>query len=296
MAQRFPIERVAAGIVFIWGVVMMSTAGCRSFHGLYAQRFFLGMIESGVSPMFMLVVSGFYQKHEQALRMGIWYSATGYVSIFSPLINYGLGHITGGSLNSWQYMYLVAGALTILWSFVILFFMPPDPIRVRGFNDRQRYIAVARLRVNNAGVRNTHFKLNQALEVLYDPRGWLVFSMAFLLMIGNGPVSTFTPIIISSFGFSPLNSLLLVMPAGFIIGTIEWVAPWFCYKFKNVRTYAIVVCQCGTILAAILLWQLPLDGSATGGLLYAVFTLPCLGGTYAVLMGLQTANTAGGWI
>lgn len=78
-------------------------------------------------------------------------------------------------------VYLVAGALTVLWSFVIFFFMPPDPIRVKGFTDRQRYIAVARLRSNNAGVRNTHFKLAQALEVFIDLRAWMVFSMAFLI-------------------------------------------------------------------------------------------------------------------
>jgi MFS family permease len=76
LAQRFPIERVATSIVFVWGIVMMSTAGCTSFHGFYAQRFFLGMIESGVSPMFMLIVAGFYKKHEQALRMGVWYCAS----------------------------------------------------------------------------------------------------------------------------------------------------------------------------------------------------------------------------
>jgi MFS family permease len=76
MAQRWPVERVATGIVFIWGIVMMSTAGCSSYSGFYAQRFFLGMIEAGVSPMFMLVVSGFYRKHEQALRMGLWYCAS----------------------------------------------------------------------------------------------------------------------------------------------------------------------------------------------------------------------------
>jgi MFS family permease len=115
MAQRYPIERVAATIVCIWGGVMMSTAGVKSFHGLYAQRFFLGFIESGVSPMFMLVVSGWYKKQEQALRMGAWYCCTGYVSIVSPLINYGLGHITTGSLHPWQYMYLVAGGLTVCW-------------------------------------------------------------------------------------------------------------------------------------------------------------------------------------
>jgi hypothetical protein len=110
-------------------------------------------------------------------------------------------------------------------------------------------------------------------------------------VIANGPVSTFIPIIINSLGFSELNSLLLVMPAGAIIGTVEWVAPYLCYKFKGVRTYVIVVCQMGTILAALLLWQLP--QSVLGGQLYACFTLATFGGSYAVLMGLQTANTAG---
>jgi hypothetical protein len=84
-------------------------------------------------------------------------------------------------LLTFSKVYLVAGALTVLWSFVIFFFMPPDPIRVKGFSERQRYIAVARLRSNNAGVRNTHFKLAQALEVFIDPRAWIVFSMAFLI-------------------------------------------------------------------------------------------------------------------
>ncbi|KAJ4380369.1 hypothetical protein N0V86_004680 [Didymella sp. IMI 355093] len=165
--------------------------------GFYAQRFFLGFLESGVSPMFMLIVGGWYKKREQALRMGAWYSATGYVSMVSPLINYGLGHINGGGLAPWQYMYLVAGSITVLWAFVILFFMPPDPIRARGFNDRDRYIAVARMKENNSGVRNKHFKVAQVWESLCDIKFWLIFSIAFLMMIANGPVSTFIPIIIS---------------------------------------------------------------------------------------------------
>ncbi|KAK7217741.1 hypothetical protein V2G26_005744 [Clonostachys chloroleuca] len=253
LAQRFPIERVCSGIVFIWGACVMCTVACKNYQSLYAQRFFLGFLESGVSPMFMLVVGGWYKRDEQALRMGIWYCATGYVALIAPLINFGLGHIKGGTLNSWQYMYVIAGAITILWGFVILFFLPPDPIRARGFTERERYIAVARLRVNNAGVRNTHFKWQQAFEVLVDIRFWLTFSMAFLIMIANGPVSTFIPIFISNFGYSTLNSLLLSMPAGVVIGTID----------------------------------------EKGGLLFACYILATFGGGYAVLMGLQIANTAG---
>ncbi|OCL13929.1 MFS transporter [Glonium stellatum] len=291
MAQRFPIERVASCIVAVWGACLMCTAACTNWKGLYAQRFFLGFLESGISPMFMLVVGGWYKKQEQALRMGAWYSCTGFVSAVSPLINYGLGHITGGGLRPWQYMYLVAGIITILWAIVIYFVMPPDPIRAKGFSERERYIAVARMRENNSGVRNKHFKVEQVWESLLDIRFWIIFSIAFLIMIANGPVSSFIPIIISGFGFNRLNSLLLTMPAGVVIGMIELSAPYAAAKIPQARTWIIAICQTGTIVASLLLWLLP--RSSKGGLLFACYVLASFGGGYAVTMGLQIANTAG---
>jgi predicted MFS family arabinose efflux permease len=129
---------------------------------------------------------------------------------------YGLGHITG-SLSPWRYMYIVAGIITILWSAVILFFMPPDPIHGHNLNERERYIAVARLRTNNSGVRNKHFKKEQFYELLIDLEFWLVFCITFLTMWANGPISTFIPTIIHGFGFGTLTSLLLVMPSGAIM-------------------------------------------------------------------------------
>lgn len=290
MAQRWPIDRVAAGLIVVWGICLMCTAAVSTYQGLYAQRFFLGFLESGISPMFMLVVGSWYRTPEQALRMGAWYCATGYVSIIAPLINYGLGHIAG-ALSPWRYMYIVAGAITILWGVVIYFILPPDPVRAKGFTDRERYIAVARLRSNNSGVRNTHFKGGQVLDALTDVKFWLSFSMSFLLMIANGPVSSFIPIIINGFGFNVLTSLLLSMPAGAVIGTIELVAPLAAYKIPGARTYIIFICEMGTILASLLLWLLPRDQK--GGLLFGVYILASFGGAYAVLMGLQIANTAG---
>ncbi|KAI8940646.1 hypothetical protein NX059_001916 [Plenodomus lindquistii] len=290
LAQKFPIERVASGIVFVWGICLILTVVCRDYKDIYAQRFFLGFLESGISPMFMVIVGSFYKKNEQAFRMGIWYSCTGYVSIFSPLINYGLGQAKG-PLSPWKYMYIFAGSLTIVWGIALWWLLPPDPVRARGFTERQRYISVARLRTNNSGVRNTHFKGEQVLELLIDEKFWLLFAIAFLCMISNGPISTFSPIIIASFGFSGLNSLLLVMPAGAYAGTVQLLVPWLCYKFPNIRTYAIFLAQMGTTLSALLLWNLP--RSEKGALLFAVYILPSVGAGYAVLMGLGLANTAG---
>lgn len=70
LAQRYRIERVACGIVTVWGICLLLTITCSSYRGLYAQRFFLGFLESGVSPMFMIIVGSWYKKDEQAFRMG----------------------------------------------------------------------------------------------------------------------------------------------------------------------------------------------------------------------------------
>jgi fucose permease len=53
MLQRWPIERVVAGIVVAWGVCLMCSAACTDdYQSFYAQCFFLNFLESGVSPMF----------------------------------------------------------------------------------------------------------------------------------------------------------------------------------------------------------------------------------------------------
>lgn len=185
--------------------------------------------------------------------------------MFAPLINYGLGHVKD-ALSPWKYMYIFAGSITILWSVVMYFFLPPEPIRAKGFSERERYIAVARLRANNAGVRNTHIKSAQILEVLYDLRFWTAFLTAFCIMVANGPLSTYMPIIISGFGYSPLNSLLLSMPAGAIAGSFTILSTWLAgrYTHRGWRTWLVIGFQMPIILGALLLWQLPQHNKGEG--------------------------------
>ncbi|KAE9973696.1 hypothetical protein EG328_004254 [Venturia inaequalis] len=290
LAQRFPIERVASVTVTLWGICLILTTVCTNYKGIYAQRFFLGALESGINPMFMMIVASFYRKNEQAIRMGIWYSCTGYVSIVSPLINYGFGSLHGGK-GTWRYMFYFAGSLTIVWGIAIFFLLPPDPVRAKGFNDRERYIMIARLRPNNAGVRNTHFKAKQAWELFLDLKFWLMFIIALLCQVTNGPISAFIPIIVKGFGFTSLNSILLIMPAGAYSGTLQLILTFLAGKYTNIRSYLVFGSFMGTIFSAVLLWKLPLKD--LGGLLFAIIILPSFGAGYAVMMGLQVANIAG---
>lgn len=180
-------------------------------------------------------------------------------------------------------MFLFAGGLTVAWSFVLLFYFPPDPVRVKGFGDRERYIAVARLRTNNSGVRNTHFKKAQFLELLLDIKFWTLFAIGFLNQIPNGPGSTFLPIIISGFGFDSFKSLLLYMPYGFLAGMGCFGLPWLATKFPNKRCFIIIGGFLTTIVSCSLLWKLP--RSSQGALLFSCYLFPFWGGSFAVIMG-----------
>lgn len=188
-------------------------------------------------------------------------------------------------------MYYFGGGATIIWGAVLYFLLLPDPVRAKGFDSRERYIMVARLRTNNSAIRNTHLSFLQIQELFLDLKFWLLFSCSFLVMIANGPITTFFPIIISGFGFNELNSLLLSIPPGIYAGFLQLILPYIAYRFKNCRSYLIVGAMLLTTLAALLLWLLP--RSATGGLLFGIIILPSTGAAYAILMGLLVANTAG---
>jgi MFS family permease len=74
---RLPLPPACAAVVAIWGVVCICTVACSNYGGFVAQRFFLGLIESAVSPAFVTVTCLWYKPEEQAVRIGVWYSATG---------------------------------------------------------------------------------------------------------------------------------------------------------------------------------------------------------------------------
>lgn len=91
------------------------------------------------------------------------------LSVISPLVNYGLAHITGGSMNPWQYMYFFAGGITLLWGVALIWIFPDLPQQAKGFSDEEKQLLLERMRANNAGSENTHVKPYQIAEAFASP-------------------------------------------------------------------------------------------------------------------------------
>lgn len=220
-------------------MVVLCTPACTSYSGILVNRFMLGVIESGVSPAFMLCTGMWYTHSEQVFRSSLWYSFSGGSNIISPLINYGLGHITGGTLHPWQYMYLIAGLATLMWSIILWFVFPGSPQVAKGFTAEERLLILERVRSNNAGAENRHFKWYQFKEALLSYQFWFIFLLSTLSSIGSGAVTTFGSIIFNGMGFSTFQSLLLNIPIGALAFICVLGSGYIGRKVPNSRLYVL---------------------------------------------------------
>jgi len=100
---------------------------------------------------------------------------------------------------------LIFGVLTIAVGIVIVIYLPDNPMHAKFLSHDERIIAVERLRVNQTGIENKKFKLNQALASLADPQIWLLFLITSISNIPNAALGSFGSIIIEKcvFMFCP---------------------------------------------------------------------------------------------
>ena len=136
-----------------------------------------------------------YTRREQPLRMGLWYTANGIGIAGGGLLGYGIGHIRG-SLPSWKYEFLIVGALCCVWGIVMFIFLPDSPVTAPLLSLRHRRIAVERLRGNQTGVVNKHFKAYQLKEAFMDYKLYLLFLLGLVGNVPNGGISNFGTLII----------------------------------------------------------------------------------------------------
>lgn len=177
LLQRFHQGKTLGCVIILWGMVAMLTAAVTTWQGLFVQRFFLGFIECVVPPAFLCIISGYYTQDEQALRQSWWYSAAGGWTIIGSALSYGFGHISSGSLHTWQYLYLLAGGLTALFGVCVCFIFPDSAASAGFLTADQRVVAIERLRKGQTGVRCRKIKGYQVRESFLDIKIWIYFAM-----------------------------------------------------------------------------------------------------------------------
>ncbi|KAJ5806404.1 MFS transporter [Penicillium pulvis] len=214
LLQRYPVGKLIGVMLFVWGSVCMLQAAVFNFAGFFAIRFFLGLLEAVVSPAFIMLTSMLWTREEQSLRSSYWLSVNGISAIVGALLAYGAGHATGLAVPQWKLIYLIVGAMTIAWGFVVYFYLPDGPHNVKMLTEYERVVAVWRISRNKTGLKHPKIVPSQIKEALLDPRQWLLYLMAICYGLLNGGVANFLAAIVEGFGYSPLRTSLLQTPVG----------------------------------------------------------------------------------
>ncbi|KAK1761589.1 major facilitator superfamily domain-containing protein [Echria macrotheca] len=289
--QRFNVGRILGAIVVVWSGICMLTAAVTSYKGLYVQRFFLGFVESIIPTGFMCIVSGYYTQQEQSLRQSWWFSSTGLFTIIGGALNYGFAQITGGTLHSWQYIYLLAGVLTFAFG-ISCFAMPNSPVTAWFLTSDEKFAAVERLRQSQTGVRCTKIKASHIKESLMDPKIYLIFLMMASAYTMNGAVSGFGPLIVSTFGWSTLDSILFQFPLGGLCFIVILLTGYLGTKIPNIRLIMLILTCLPVIAGCALIWKSEWTYHAAAPVVgYSITGF--FGGTVSLIITVGMSNVAG---
>ncbi|KAF2166005.1 hypothetical protein M409DRAFT_66912 [Zasmidium cellare ATCC 36951] len=294
LLQKLPIAKFISVMFFGFGVVLIATAWVRSFPVFIFLRVLLGAMEAPIIPGGYLILSMWYTRHEQSLRTGFMYTNWSTIILIGP-IGYAVGSIAGG--HQWRWWFIILGSISIVWSCVIGLFLPDNVVRAKFIGEREKAIAVERVRGDQLGMENKTFKREQVVEALLDPKTWLMFFFNIFVSIPNGGLTNFQSLIIKGLGFSSRKAVLLGMPEG-VVGTISTYSCSLavCYLTKRwpnkqSRVAVIVIGELIGMIASIFLYTLPL--TEVGGRLACLWLAKFFLGPYIISLSLNVANISG---
>ncbi|KPA36847.1 allantoate permease [Fusarium langsethiae] len=252
-AQRFPIRIVCTTICILWSFVILTTPACTSYGGLLVNRFMLGLIEAGVSPIFMLVV-------------GLWYTHS-------------------------EQMYVIAGLATFFWGIALWWLFPDSPQHAKGFTEDERRMLLERIRQNNAGTEHKDFKAYQFKEAVFDYRLWGIIVLSTASCTGSGAVTTFGTIVFKDMGFDIFTSLLLNLPIGAMAFICVLGSGYIGRLVPNSRLYIVAASCLPVIIGCSLIWQL--RDSKRPGHIIGFYLINFFSSAWVQCIGLGTSNVAG---
>jgi sugar phosphate permease len=178
LAERWSAKRFIAILLVAWG---LCAAGCglvRNWHELWAMRLFLGLVEGGVYPAMLVLLSHWFPRSERASANGLW-------NLCLPLALIASAPLSGWILDRWNWrvMLVSEGALPILWLPLWLIFIDDRPTCARWLSPRERYYLQDTL--DRERVPEEPRDLRSYLQALLCPQVLLLTATYFLIVSGN---------------------------------------------------------------------------------------------------------------
>lgn len=115
LLKRFGPRIFFTSIILSWGLIMTLMGLVKSFSGLMAARWFLGMAEAGLFPGVNYYLSCWYKRSELGIRAAMFFSAAALAGSFGGLLAAAIAQMDGiAGLDGWAWIFIIEYALSLL--------------------------------------------------------------------------------------------------------------------------------------------------------------------------------------
>lgn len=295
LMQRFPTGKYITINFVAWGIVLACTGAATNFASLAVCRVLLGIFEAPLNAGMIMITASWWKKEEQPRRLGLWYCSAGFVNLVVVLVFYGVAHIDVGGMYPYQWVFIICGLCTVLFGISLWWLLPDSPMECTFLNEREKSVALQRVKDNQTGIKNAHQKRYQVVEALTDIKVWLLALAVFFQNMTNGLQNSFTGLIIKGFGYSTYETILLQMPISAVVGVVCLVVTWFLGSSygQNKRILMCIICYIPGVVGTALLYAIPINPGTLGVHLFAIYFMNTITTCAGILYSLLASNVGG---
>ncbi|KAI1465319.1 MFS general substrate transporter [Daldinia caldariorum] len=197
LGKKFGPARILPLLMFCFGSLTLLTAAAKSFSGIFALRWFLGMAESGFFPLVIYYQTTFYRRGELARRLAIFYAASNIANAFSGLLAFGVFQIKSTLVDHpWRWLFIVEGSVTVCFSIFAFFYLPRTAAEARFLNEEEKALAYRRIQIDSSSIVNEKFVLKEALKIFKRPTTYGFLATEICLGVPLQAVGLFLPQIV----------------------------------------------------------------------------------------------------
>ncbi|HUB44921.1 MAG TPA: MFS transporter [Acetobacteraceae bacterium] len=122
LAERWSAKRFITAALLVWGVTSMATALVQNLTQLLIVRFVLGVVEGGVSPATMILLTKWFPLSERSRANALWYLCIPAASIVT-------GPVSGWILThyDWRVLFALEGAPALIWAAIWWWLIDDSP-------------------------------------------------------------------------------------------------------------------------------------------------------------------------
>ncbi|CAI7600258.1 hypothetical protein N7533_009525 [Penicillium manginii] len=281
-----------SGLMFAWGIVTVCQGVTKSFGGLVACRFLLGVFEAGFMPGCVYLIAMYYKRYELQWRMNLFFSASIMAGAVSGFLAYAIANMAGiAGYNGWRWIFIIEGLATIVAAATSKFLIVDWPETATFLNEEERELLLSRLKSDYGEARMDRLDGPTWKRILSDIKIWLGPMMYFGVVNGGYATSFFTPTILKQLGWTAIRAQVMSIPIYVVATVISLCVAVASDKLQHRFAFTIVGCVVATIGWVLLLCQ---ESIPKGARYFALYAVTCGGYiTQPILLGWISNNMGG---